>query len=146
MNTKNYKYNDITEKIIGCCMKVHSTLGCGFQEIIYHRALEIEFTKRNIPYKSEMEMEIYYEGFLIGKRNVDFFIENKISLEIKAVSKMDDLYLAQGLNYLEANNKEIGLLINFGSRSLEIKRLLNKKYKETIPKSDNRINPGNKSL
>jgi GxxExxY protein len=87
LSKQQYKYKEITEKIIGCCMKVHTTLGCGFQEIIYHRALEIEFTKRNIAYKSEMEMDIYYEEFLIGKRRVDFFIEDKISLEIKAVSK-----------------------------------------------------------
>jgi GxxExxY protein len=142
LNTNEFKYKDITEKIIGACMKVHTTLGCGFQEIIYHRALEIEFTKRNIPYISEMEMDIYYEGFLIGKRRVDFFIESRISLEIKAVTKMDDLFLAQGLNYLEANNKEIGLLVNFGSRSLEVKRLLNKKYKAAIPESNNLCNPG----
>ncbi len=143
MADTNYKYSDITEKIIGCCMKVHSTLGPGFPEIIYHRALRIEFRKQNVRFVDEMEMDIYYENEMIGKRRVDFYVEDKIMLEIKAASKLEDSYLAQGLNYLEAYNKEIGLLINFGSVSLQIKRLLNKKYKEIIPKSHNQMNPGN---
>ena len=111
-------------------MKVHSTLGCGFMESVYHRSLEIELGKNNICFQSEMEMPIYYEGIRVGSRRVDMFVEENVMLELKAVSKLDDVHIAQALNYLEAYNCEIGLLLNFGSKSLEIKRLLNKKVKK----------------
>lgn len=123
------KYADITEKILACAFKVHSTLGNGFQEVIYQRALAIEMEKKGLSFIRELEMDIYYEQHHIGTRRVDFFVENKISVEIKAVIKLDDTNLAQGLNYLEAYNLEVGMLINFGAKSLEYKRLFNKKYK-----------------
>ncbi len=106
-------------------MKVHSTLGSGFQEVIYQRALAIELAKQNLNFKREMEMDIYYEEHLIGKRRVDFFVEDKIMVELKAVSKLDVPHLAQAMNYCQAYNLPIGLLINFGSRSLEYKRVYN---------------------
>jgi GxxExxY protein len=125
------KNQELTHKIIGCAMKVHSTLGNGFQEVIYQRALEIELGKQGLKFTRELEMIIYYDQIEIGTRRVDFFIENSIMLELKALIKLEDVHLAQALNYLEAYNVQIGLLINFGSKSLEFKRLLNKKFKET---------------
>ena len=123
------QHQDLTHKIIGCAMKVHSTLGTGFQEIIYQKALAIEMQKQNLSFGREIEMTIFYDGIDIGKRRVDFFVEEKIMVEIKAIIELEDVHLAQGINYLEAYNMEIGLLLNFGSKSLAFKRLLNKKYK-----------------
>ena len=124
------KYKELTHKIIGCAMKVHSTLGSGFQEVIYQRAMAIEMTKQNLAFERELEMEIFYEEHLIGNRRVDFFVEDKIMVELKAVSKLDDLHLAQAMNYCQAYNLPIGLLINFGSRSLEYKRVYNVNHPE----------------
>ena len=120
------KYVDLTHKIIGCAMEVHKILGNGFQEVIYQRALAIEFNIQNISYTRETEMPIYYKEFAVGSRRVDFFVEEKVLVEIKAIIQLDDVHLAQGLNYLEAFNIEIGLLLNFGAKSLQFKRLLNK--------------------
>ncbi len=132
MNKDGYKYADITQRIIGCAMKVHSALGCGFPEIIYHRAMIIEMTDDGLSFESEKEIPVYYKNHQIGKRRVDFFVEKLISVEIKATSQLDDLNLAQAINYLEAFNLEIGLLINFGSKSLEFRRLINSKFKQPI--------------
>jgi len=126
------KYNEITEKVIGGAMKVHRTLGNGFQEVIYQRALEIELQKAGLAYAREFEMPVHYEGVEIGMRRVDFLIEQKISVELKAIIKLEDVHLAQAMNYLEAYNLEVGLLINFGSKSLEFKRLTNRKHSSYI--------------
>ena len=104
-------------------MKVHSFLGNGFQEVIYQRALEIEFNKANISFARELEMQIIYDGQDIGTRRVDFLVENEVVVELKAIIVLEDVHLAQGLNYLVAYKMDKGLLINFGARSLEIKRL-----------------------
>ena len=122
------KYEDLTHKIIGGAMKVHSILGTGFQEVIYQRALAIELDKNKLTFARELEMTIFYEGIDIGTRRVDFFVEKNIMVELKAVSKLDDLHLAQALNYLEAYNLPVGLLINFGSKSMEFKRVYNTKH------------------
>jgi len=124
------KDEKITRKIIGCCMKVHGFLGNGFQEVIYQRALAIEFKKQAVRFEREMEITIYYDDIAIGNRRVDFFVEDKIMVELKAVANLEDVHLAQGKNYLEAYNMEIGLLVNFGVRSLEFKRLINQKYRD----------------
>ena len=124
------KYQELTRKIIGCAMKVHSALGNGFQEVIYQRALFIEMEKQGLSFVREMEMPIYYEGHHIGTRRVDFFVENLIMVELKAVIQLENVHLAQAKNYLEAYNMEIGLLINFGSISLTFKRLENGKYRQ----------------
>ncbi len=121
------KYEELTKKIIGCAMQVHSTLGNGFQEVIYQRCLAIEMTDAGLNYHRELEMPIHYKGHDVGTRRVDFLVEEKVMVELKAIIKLEDVHLAQALNYLEAYNLEIGLLINFGARSLEFKRLLNKK-------------------
>ena len=113
----------LTYAVIGCAMKVHSYLGCGFQEVIYQRALAIEFRKADIPFVREVEMEILYYGEDIGTRRVDFFVENILPVELKAISVLDETHLAQGLNYLEAFRIDKGLLINFGGQRLEVKRL-----------------------
>jgi GxxExxY protein len=128
MVKEEYKHSALTAKIIGCSMTVHSTLGNGFQEVIYQRALEIELKNEGIDFKREFEMPIFYRNERIGTRRVDFLVTN-ISVELKAVIKLDDVHMAQAMNYLEAYNLEIGLLINFGARSLEFKRFTNKKYK-----------------
>ncbi len=119
------KYEDITHKIIGCAMKVHSTLGNGFQEVIYQKALAIEMEKQGLGFQREMEMTIFYEGIDIGQRRVDFFVDEHIMVELKALIKLEDVHLAQAMNYCQAYNLPIGLLINFGAKSLEFKRVYN---------------------
>jgi len=119
--------NDITHKIIGCAMQVHSTLGNGFQELIYQRALAIEMRLADLSFQREMEMPIFYREEQIGTRRVDFFVENCVMVELKAKEKIEDVHKAQAINYLEAYNIADGLLINFGGLSLEFKRIYNKR-------------------
>ncbi len=126
-----YKHSELTGKIIGCAMQVHRTLGNGFQEVIYQRALAIEMALAGIAFSREFEMPIFYREEQIGARRVDFLVEEEISVELKARTKLEDVHFAQAINYLEAYNLEIGLLINFGENSLNFKRLTNKKYKST---------------
>ncbi len=111
-------------------MKVHTTLGNGFQEVIYQRALAIEMDKQGLSYKREMEMTIFYEGIEIGTRRVDFFVEENIMVELKALIKLEDVHLAQAMNYCQAYNLPTGLLINFGAKSLEFKRVYNVNHAE----------------
>lgn len=122
------QHQELTHKIIGCAMKVHSTLGNGFQEVIYQRALAIEMEKQGLAFQREQEMKIYYEGIEIGTRRVDFFVEGEIMVELKALIKLEDVHLAQAMNYCQAYNLPIGLLINFGAKSLEFKRVYNVNY------------------
>lgn len=124
---ENTEINTLTHKIIGCAMEVHKTLGNGFQEKIYQRCLAVEFNKSKIKYTWEQEMEIIYKGVSVGLRRVDFFIEGKVMLEIKAVEKIEESHKAQAINYCEVYNIADGLLINFGTKSLEFKRVYNKK-------------------
>lgn len=126
------KYEDITKRIIGCAMKVHSFLGNGFQEVIYQRALEIELNLEGLKFEREKEMPVMYREYEIGTRRVDFFVEDKIMVELKALIQLEDVHLAQGKNYLEAYNMEVGLLINFGAKSLEFKRLFNRLNDENV--------------
>ena len=123
-----YKYSEITEKVLRAAMNVHSVLGNGFQEVIYQRALEIEFKLLNIDFAREVSMPIFYKEVEVGERRVDFLVSNKISVELKALTQLENVHLAQGKNYLEAYNLEVGLLINFGANSLEWKRLFNNKF------------------
>ena len=128
MIDEKYKYSDITSKVIGCAQEVHKILGNGFPEVIYQRALSKEMVLRGVPHQREFEMPIFYKDEQIGTRRVDFLVENVVSVEIKANSGLNDTNLAQAINYLEAYNLEIGLLINFGTKSLEVKRIINSKY------------------
>lgn len=109
-------------------MEVHKIIGNGFQEVVYQRSLAVELGSQGIDYTREVAMPLFYKGLDVGTRRVDFLINDKILVELKAVITLEDVHLAQALNYLEAFNLEIGLLINFGSKSLQFKRLLNKKY------------------
>ncbi|MFP5041083.1 GxxExxY protein [Parasediminibacterium sp. JCM 36343] len=124
-----YKYSDITAKILGSCFEVHKILGNGFQEVIYQRALEREMSIRGLSFAREFEMPIFYKEEQIGTRRVDFLIETVVSVELKALAKLDEIHLAQAINYLEAYNLEIGMLINFGAKILEYRRLINPKFK-----------------
>jgi len=127
-----YKYSDITKVIIAAAMEVHKILGNGFQEVIYQRALDIELVNHKLLVGRGVEIGIFYKGRAIGTRRVDFLINDAICVELKALTQLEDVHLAQSLNYLEAFNLEVGLLINFGAKSLEIKRLFNKKYEASI--------------
>jgi GxxExxY protein len=125
-------YGNSTQKIIGCAFKVHSSLGNGFQEVIYQRALEIEMQDQLVNFVREFDMPIFYKGIQIGNRRVDFLVDQKISVELKATANLENVHFAQAMNYLEAYNLEIGLLINFGSKSLTFNRLTNKKHPNYI--------------
>jgi GxxExxY protein len=120
------KYRDITEKIIGASFEVHKFLGNGFQEVIYQRALAHELNQVRLNFMREIEQPIFYKELKepIGKRRADFVVEGKVLVELKAVIKLEDVHMAQALNYLKAYKLEIGLLINFGSKSIEFKRLI----------------------
>ncbi|MDP2209237.1 MAG: GxxExxY protein [Bacteroidota bacterium] len=131
-----YKYSELTGKIIGCAMEVHKILGNGFQEVIYQRAMEKEMVLQGLLFNREFEMPIFYKEEQIGTRRVDFLVEGIISVELKAIIKLEDVHLAQAINYLEAYNLEIGLLINFGTKSLEFKRLINSKFNNKSAKSN----------
>ncbi|MGI8599868.1 MAG: GxxExxY protein [Chitinophagaceae bacterium] len=119
-----YPESELTSRIIGCCMEVHRYLGNGFQEVIYQRVLAIEFNRQNINFSREHEMDIFYKNENIGNRRVDFFVEGKVMLELKALIHLEDVHLAQAINYLEAYGLGIGLLANFGAKSLEFKRVM----------------------
>ena len=129
MIKKEYPESELTGKIIGCAMEVHKYLGNGFQEVIYQRALSIELNMNNLEHEREKEMPLKYKGYDIGTRRVDFFVGNKIMVEIKAVKQLEDVHLAQAINYLEAYGMDIGLLINFGNTSLQFKRVMKPKRK-----------------
>ena len=123
-SSREYPESELTGKIIGCAMEVHRILGNGFQELIYQRALAIEMDEKGLSFSREHEMEIFYKGHPVGLRRVDFFVEGKIMVEIKAISELNNTHLAQAINYLEAYGLDIGLLINFGSSSLQFKRVM----------------------
>ena len=129
MIKEEFKYSELIGRIIGAAMEVHSILGNGFQEVIYQRDLAEEFWLRKIKFEREPSMKVFYKEKNVGERRVDFLVEGKISVELKAIIKLEDVHTAQAINYLEAFNLEIGLLINFGTKSLEFKRFENKKYK-----------------
>ena len=120
---KYYK-SSITGEVIRCAQKVHRFLGNGFQEVIYQRALEIELGKSGLVFEREKEMDIFYEKVLIGHRRVDFLVDGDVMVELKALTKFEDVNFAQAINYIEAYKVRIGLLINFGAKSLEVKRFI----------------------
>ena len=121
-----YKYSDITAKILASSFEVYNAVGCGFIESVYHRSL-IKFKNRELQFYSEYELPIFYKNEKVGARRADFLVEKVVTVVIKAVSKLEDIHLVQAINYLEAFNIEIGMLINFGAKSLEYKRLANPK-------------------
>ena len=117
--------DELTYQIIGCAMKVHSTLGNGFQEVIYQRCLAIELNRAGIDFDREVEQTIYYDGIQVGTRRADFVVAHRIVVELKAVIALEDVHLAQAKNYVVAYDFETGLLMNFGAKSLEYKRIFN---------------------
>lgn len=129
--------NEITHKIIGCCMEVHNTLGNGFQEVVYQRALAIEMRLQGLRFERELEMPLEYKGESIGSRRVDFFVENKVMLELKAIEQILPAHKAQAINYCEAYKIADGLLINFGGVSLDYRRVYNKKMR--VPFKEEKI-------
>ena len=120
--------DELTYKINGCAMKVHNTLGNGFQELIYQRCLAIELERAGIGFEREKSHVIYYDGIDVGMRRADFIIEENVVVELKALINLEPVHLAQAKNYVVAYDKPIGLLINFGSQSLQIKKVYNPKY------------------
>lgn len=130
MINEAYKYSELTSKIIGCAMTVHSELGNGFQEVIYQRALAIEMNLQGLDFSREHEMPVFYKNEQIGTRRVDFLVGGWIAVELKAIIELQEVHLAQAINYLEAYDLEVGLLINFGAKSLQFKRLTNKSFKQ----------------
>jgi GxxExxY protein len=121
--------NNLTYKIIGCAMKVHNTLGNGFQEAIYQKCLAIEMEKEAINFEREVNQDIFYEQIKVGTRRADFVIKNELIIELKALSNLEDVHLAQAKNYAVAYDYPLGLLINFGAASLQYKLVFNPKYK-----------------
>jgi GxxExxY protein len=123
---EEYKYKELTGKIIGCAMQVHSFLGNGFPEVVYQRALALELEQAGISFQRELEMDIYYKEHLkpIGTRRVDFLVENAVLVEMKSIGQLEDGHYSQILNYLKAYKIEVGLLINFGDSSLKFKRVV----------------------
>jgi GxxExxY protein len=120
--------DEITYKINGCAMKIHNTLGNGFQEVIYQRCLAIEMNRAGLVFCREKEQTILYDGIDVGTRRADFLVENQIIVELKAVIHLEDVHLAQAKNYVVAYDSPIGLLINFGATSLQFKKIFNPKY------------------
>ncbi len=126
---EDFKYKELTGKIIGCAMEVHKILGNGFQEAVYQKAMAIEMSLQDLSFNEQFEMPVYYKGIHIKTRRVDFLVEGDVSVEIKAVHLLDESDIAQAINYLEAYNLEIGLLINFGCKSLQFRRFINSKFR-----------------
>ena len=127
-NNQNKKLDEITYIINGCPMKIHRTLGNGFQEVIYQRCMEIELQKSGLGFGREVEQAIYYKGIEVGTRRADFIVENQVVVELKAIINLEDVHLAQAKNYLVAYNFPVGLLINFGALKLEYKKVFNPRY------------------
>jgi len=123
--------DELTYKVIGCAMKVHKPLGNGFQEVIYQRCLAIELAKAGLGFTREQEHTIFYDGIDVGTRRADFVVEERISVELKAIITLEDVHLAQAKNYTVAYDFPLGLLINFGSQSLQYKLIFNPKYQVT---------------
>ncbi|MBD1396613.1 GxxExxY protein [Pontibacter sp. JH31] len=124
------QFDDITFKIIGSAMKVHNSIGSGFQEVIYQRCLAIELQKAGLSFEREKEQAIFYDGIEVGTRRADFIVEDTVVVELKAIVNLEDIHLAQAKNYTVAYNFPIGLLINFGALSLQYKKIFNNKPKQ----------------
>jgi GxxExxY protein len=124
MVKQEYKYSDITEKIIGCAMKAHSWFGPGFPEIIYQRSLLIELERAGLKCKAEVEKDIFYGEVFVGKRRLDIIVEENILLELKAIAELDNSCYNRIINYLRVFKIEVGLLLNFGTPGLQFKRFV----------------------
>jgi GxxExxY protein len=119
-----YPLSDITDRIIAAAIEVHRNLGPGFEEVFYQRALELELPDHNLVGQREVEIEVNYKGSRLGHKRIDFVID-EVMVEIKAKAALEDVDFVQALSYLRASGKKVGLLINFGGRQIEVKRLAN---------------------
>ena len=125
MNTDEHRFNETTEKIIGCAYRVGNTLGVGFLEKVYENALKIELTNEGFKVVQQYPIKVTYDGQLVGEFVADLLVDEEVIVEIKAVNRWDDIFMAQCLNYLRATGLEACLLINFGKPRVEIKRIIN---------------------
>ena len=125
LSERGYAYSDVTGAVIGCAFDVHSILGTGFQEAVYQRALAVEMESRGLSFAREWEMPIFYKERQVGTRRVDFLVDEKVVVELKAIGELEKVHLAQAINYLEAFRLEVGLLLNFGAAKLEFRRVVN---------------------
>ena len=125
MINEQYEQSELTGRIIGCAMKVHREIGCGFPEVVYQRCLEIEMGAADLAFRREVTMPLFYKGIEVGSRRVDFLVDDLVPVELKAVAAITDAHIAQTLNYLTAYQLRVALLINFGESSLVFKRLVN---------------------
>jgi len=132
------KYGDITQKVIGCAMKVHGKMKNGYVEAVYQKCLAIEFRKAALLFKEEVDIPIFYEDTIVGRRRADFIVAEKVIVELKARISLENEHIAQTLNYLETSGFEVALLINFGSKSLQFKRLINERKEAAVK---NPLNP-----
>ena len=119
-----YPLSDVTARIIAAGKEVRRTLGPGFEEVIYQRALAVELPAHDLEFSREVWMDVYYKSAKVGSKRVDFVI-NEVMVEIKAKSALEDVDLVQALSYLKASGYKVGLLLNFGAKKLQIKRLAN---------------------
>ena len=124
MKIEKYKHKPLTEKIIGCAIDVHKELGPGFLESIYHKALRKEFSLKNVDNETEKEVKVYYKNELIGIHKLDLLVENKIVVELKAVTDISDVHVSQVVSYLKATGQTVGLILNFSKSTLDIKRVI----------------------
>ncbi len=129
MLKEEYKYSAVTTKIIACAIEVHKLLGNRYHERIYRKSLEEEFALQNVLFTKEFEIAVFYKGKQVGTQKVDFLVHDLVSVELKALGRLDEAHFSQAANYLEASNLEVGLLINFGTKKIECRRVLNTKYK-----------------
>ncbi len=132
MIDRGYKHSELTGAVIGCAMEVHSILGTGFQEVVYQRALEVEMARRGMSFAREWEMPLFYKERQVGTRRVDFLVEERVVVELKAIGELQKVHLAQAINYLEAFGLEVGLLLNFGAKSLEFRRVVKSRNRESL--------------
>jgi GxxExxY protein len=133
--------NEVTQKIIGCAIKVHGKMKSGYVEAVYQKCLAIGFRKVGLDFQQEVDVPIYYDKTVVGRRRVDFIIENEIIVEIKAITTLENHHQAQAINYLETHQLQVGLLINFGSKSLQFRRLVNGLKNASVKNPVNPINP-----
>jgi GxxExxY protein len=119
-----YPLSDVTARIIAAATQVHRSLGPGFEEVIYQRALALELQAQGLEFSREVWIDVFYRDINVGKKRVDFIIQG-VMVEIKAHSELQDVHYVQALSYLKASGYPVGLLLNFGAPRLEIKRLVN---------------------
>lgn len=133
------KYEELTNTIIGCAYKVYNTIGYGFLESVYEKCLLIEFEKEGLPAEAQKEILVHYDGQIVGEFKADILVEEDVIVELKSVKQLVKAHEVQLVNYLAATHKEVGLLINFGEKSVEVKR----KVRDINYYKKNPVNPVN---